>query len=402
MRRKWEHLLDKFRYLWYLLQYAAALMLCPFLKRDPRYRDLWIIAERGTDARDNASHLFRYIRQNHPQINICYIISRDSPDRPAMEALGRVVDYRSFAHYLAFAAARMKISTHIMGFSPEMWLFKKVDEYFTIPGAKIFLQHGVIKDDLPYLYGDRTRLDLFVCGAKREWEYVNTTFRYPEGVVRYLGLCRFDKLASQPRGNEKVLLLMPTWRSYIQDGVFTDQHFMQTDYYRSFQSLLTSPRLAQLLEDHGYRLKFYPHHEVLRYLHCFRVAGERVEIVDPKKLGVQQALIEADALLTDYSSVFFDFGYMMKPVLHYQFDQEQFRRHHYQEGYFSYERDGFGPVCTEEDQLLDALAHLLAGQCRVEEPYRSRIEGFFYVRDSENCRRNFQAIEEIWKRDYEN
>lgn len=398
MRRKWEHLLDKLRYLWYLLKYAAALALCPFVKHNPKYKNLWIIAERGTDAKDNASHLFRYIRQEHPQINICYIISRDSQDREKMAALGRVVDYRSWEHYLAFAASEVKISTHIMGFAPNMLLFKDLDKIFPIKGVKAFLQHGIIKDDLPYLYGDNVKLDLFVCGAKKEWEYVHSAFGHPEGVVQYLGLCRYDRLPSVPQKKSRVLLLMPTWRIYIEDSIFSDQQFMECGFYRAFQSLLETPRLEEILARSGYVLKFYPHYGVQKYLHCFHPGGSHIQIADPKTLGVQDALIEADALLTDYSSVFFDFGYMMKPVLHYQFDLEDFRKNHYQEGYFDYERDGFGPVCGSEEQFLDALEQLVTGGCRLEEEYRRRIEAFFAVRDDHNCQRNFDAIHTLWKK----
>ena len=398
MRRKWEHLLDKFRYAWYLMEYAVALALCPFVKNLPRYRDLWIIAERGTDARDNASHLFRYIRQTHPEINICYIISRDAQDREKMAQLGPVVDYRSFAHFLAFAVSQVKISTHIMGFAPDMLLFKDLDKIFPIKGVKVFLQHGIIKDDLPYLYGDNVKLDLFVCGAKKEWEYVNAKFRHPEGAVQYLGLCRYDRLPSQPE-KSRVLLLMPTWRVYIHDSIFNDRQFMNCAYYRAFQSLLDDPRLARMLEEYDYVLKFYPHHGVQPYLHCFRSPDSRIRIADPRELSVQPALIEADALLTDYSSVFFDFGYMMKPVVHYQFDQADFRENHYKEGYFDYVRDGFGPVCTEEEAFLDAVETLLASGCSLEETYRQRIGAFFAVRDGDNCRRNFEAIYRLWKKE---
>ena len=397
MRRKWEHLLDKFRYVWYLIEYAAALLLCPFVKNMPRYRDLWIIAERGTDARDNSSHLFRYIRQNHPQINICYIISRDSQDREKMAQLGPVVDYRSFSHFLAFAVSQVKISTHIMGFAPDMLLFKDLDKLFPIRGVKVFLQHGIVANELPYLYGDNVKLDLFVCGAKKEWEYVNANFRHSEGVVQYLGLCRYDRLLSRPE-KSRVLLLMPTWRLYIHDSIFDDRQFMNCAYYRAFQSLLDNPRLARMLEKYDYVLKFYPHHGAQPYRHCFRTPDSRIQLVDPGKLSVQPALIEADALLTDYSSVFFDFGYMMKPVLHYQFDQADFRKNHYQKGYFDYERDGFGPVCTGEEDFLDTLEKLLESRCSLEETYRQRIEAFFAVRDQENCRRNFEAIERLWKK----
>ena len=91
-------------------------------------------------------------------------------------------------------------------------------------------------------------------------------------------------------------------------------------------------------------------------------------------------------MITDYSSVFMDMVYMKKPVLHYQFDEEKFRRGQYAEGYFSY-RDGFGPVCTEQEELVDALRGFYGEDgFRMREPYLSRVERFFPCYDTDNCR----------------
>lgn len=398
MKRKLMHLKDRLVGLLAVLRYFLALMTVPFLKKDPRYQKLWILAERGTDARDNGSHLFRYIRREHPEINIAYIIDPASPDAPAMKALGRVIPYGSREHYLALAASQVKISTHIMGFAPDMLAFKELDKRIPIGGVKVFLQHGIIKDNIPYLYGDNVKLSLFVCGAKREWEYIREVFGHPEGTARYLGLCRYDALpAPGEREHSRELLLMPTWRVYMHDGVFSDGAFMETAFYKAYQELLNDPRLEALLEKWDYRLLFYPHHGVQRYLHTFRSGLDRVEIADPGKLGVQQALIRADGLITDYSSVYFDFAYMMKPTVYYQFDLEDYRKSQYQTGYFSYEEDGFGSVTREREQLLDRLEEMLAAGCVPEERYRRRIEAFFPLRDRDNCGRTFRRIMELWK-----
>lgn len=398
MRCVWGKLKDKIRYFMYFCKYCFALFLFPFLKKQEKYQGLWIISERGEDARDNGIHLFRYIKKEHPEINIRYIISKDSKDRKQVEEIGEWIAYRSFSHYLALMAAEMKISTHIMGFAPDMYFFKVLDKVFPMKGKKIFLQHGIIKDDLPYLYGDSVSLDLFVCGAKKEWEYVCEVFGHQEGVPQYLGLCRYDRLPHEKKVKPNgIILLMPTWRGYLADQNLSDRQFCKTDYYQCFQHLLDSEKLEALLSKYGFVLKFYPHHEMQKYISCFRTRSEQIEIVDNRKLEVQSALIEADVLLTDYSSVFFDFAYMKKPVLYYQFDQAAFRSGHYQEGYFKYENDGFGAVCCDEGELLRQLETLLEKQCQIEQVYEERIEQFFYVRDQENCKRNFEMIYKLWR-----
>lgn len=53
-------------------------------------------------------------------------------------------------------------------------------------------------------------------------------------------------------------------------------------------------------------------------------------------------------------------AYLHKPVIYYQFDDEEFRAYHYQEGYFDYKTLGFGPVCDTEDALLEQISQAFA------------------------------------------
>lgn len=381
-------------YLGCLLKYAAAFAAVPFIKNKPENKDLWIIAERGIDARDNAYHLFKYIRKNHPEINIAYIISKNSTDRKNVEKLGRIIDFKSFEHYIAMAASKVKISTHIMGYSPNINFFIRIDKLRLVRGKKIFLQHGIIKDNLTYLYYNNTDLDLFVCSAKPEIDYIRSKYGYPDGVLQMLGLCRYDYLEKQKSLTHKILL-MPTWRVSLQNC--TEKEFLESIYYKNYQKLLNSGELEELLEKYNCELIFYPHIEIQKFLRCFSSDKPRVKIMGFKDSTVQDLLIYTDVLITDFSSVFFDYGYMEKPMIFYQFDKEEFRKTHYGEGYFSYERDGFGKVVGNESDLFGELRKILDNGSKPEQIYLYRIHSFFTVRDNNNCRRNFERILEISK-----
>ena len=148
------------RYICCAAEYAAALICAPFVRNNEKYRGLWLIAERGVDARDNGYYLFKYITQNHPDINIAYVISKSSPDADRVKELGRVIPYGSFSHFLSLAVSGVKISTHIMGYTPYIDFFVRADKMGLIKGTKIFLQHGIIKDNLTYLYSDNVKTDL--------------------------------------------------------------------------------------------------------------------------------------------------------------------------------------------------------------------------------------------------
>ena len=124
----------------------------------------------------------------------------------------------------------------------------------------------------------------------------------------------------------------------------------------------------------------------------FKAPSDRIVLASWKDYDVQTLLMRCSLLITDYSSVFFDVGYMEKPVIYYQFDLEDFRKYHYQEGYFSAEKHGFGPVARTEEEVMDALYECAGNDFRVQEEYRNRLEAFFPVRDENNCERTYRIL----------
>ena len=353
------------------------------------YRRLWLVMERGFDARDNAYWFFRYLREKQPQVNACYVIDSSSPDFAKVSALGRTVEYRSLRHYLMYLAADMLVSTHVQPVAPDLMAYYHLRRVGIRPrGKQIFLQHGIIKDEMLWMRYPRLKVDFFASGGKMEYDYLASQFGFPEGVVRYTGLCRFDNLV---RGNHPSgeILVMPTWRGSDYPG---GDRFRETAFYRHFQAMLEDPRLLELLEEKGLTLVFYPHIEMQKELGAFRSPSERVVLADWRKYDVQTLLMRCDLLVTDYSSVFFDVGYMEKPVIYYQFDMEEFRRYHYQEGYFSYEEHGFGPVVKTEEELADAVCECARNGFKMQKEYRDRLDAFYPARDELNCERTYRIL----------
>ena len=361
-------------------------------KTSKQYRHLWLFAERGFDARDNGYWFFKYVREKHPEINARYVIDPDSPDYAKIAALGETVRFRSLRHYLMYLAADRLISTHVQPAAPDLMAYYHLRQIGVRPrGKQAFLQHGIIKDEMQWMRYPKLRVDFFASGGKMEYDYLASEFGFPEGVVRYTGLCRFDNLARGNRPSGEILV-MPTWRGsdYPQGDKFYD-----TAFYRHFQALLNHPRLLALLEKHDLKLIFYPHIELQPELPKFTSPSPRIVLAGWRDYDVQTLLMRCNLLITDYSSVYFDAGYMEKPVIYFQFDQQEFRRFHYQEGYFSYENHGFGPVVTTEDAALDALEASIQNGFRMTEEYRARLDAFFPVRDEKNCERTFKIVSEL-------
>ena len=182
---------------------------------------------------------------------------------------------------------------------------------------------------------------------------------------------------------------MPTWRgSNYPQG----ERFYETAFYRQFQSMLDNPRLLALLEERDLKLIFYPHIELQTELDKFSSPSERIILASWRDYDVQTLLMRCNLLITDYSSVFFDAGYMEKPVIYYQFDMEEFRKYHYQKGYFSYETHGFGPVVKTEEALVNAVYEGGGNDFRMQKKYQDRLEAFYPFRDELNCERTYRIL----------
>ena len=99
--------------------------------------------------------------------------------------------------------------------------------------------------------------------------------------------------------------------------------------------------------------------------------------------------------MTDFSSVAMDFAYMKKPLVYYQFDKEKFRKSHHQIGYFDFRKDGFGPVCVSEQEVIENIIYFHKQGFANDETYLERHQKYFDLWDAQNCERNYKAIKEM-------
>ena len=95
---KHEHMIAfRMAQIWAIAKLAFAFIIAAFYRR----KNIWIIAERGDDARDNGYWFFLYMRKHHPQQEIFYVISKNSPDRIKLsEYEPLLLNYRSLKHYI--------------------------------------------------------------------------------------------------------------------------------------------------------------------------------------------------------------------------------------------------------------------------------------------------------------
>ena len=362
-------------------------------------KDLWLVCDNKNEARDNGYWLYKYVREKYPEQDIVYAINKKSKDFERVRDLGKTVHYGSLKHWILYLTAKKNISSQ-KGGKPNAAVCYFLEVKKILKNTRVFLQHGVIKDDMPWLYYEETMMKMFVCSTYREWKFVSETYHYPDGYVKELGLCRFDGLHDF-KVKPKQILLMPTWRSWIATPTSASyeiedvSRFENTEYFKAWSEFLQSERLSEILEKNDLQMIFYPHRDMQIFLDKFNIKSKRMITAKFPEYDVQTLLKESAYLITDFSSIAMDFAYMKKRLMYYQFDYEDFRKGQYGEGYFSYEKDGFGKVCYTIETALNEIERAVNEDFGNEDIYLKRHDAFFDLYDKNNCERNYRAIKEL-------
>ena len=318
-----------------------------------RRKNIWVIGERRDTAQDNSYHLYKYIRENNPSVNIHYVIDKKSKDYDNIRNLGNIIEFGSFKHTLYLLLASKTINSYAETANMYTDSYKKIIKYYPEwqKNKKIFIQHGVIGVSRVNHVLNKNRMDysMFVVSSQFEKDHIVKEFGYSEDEVVITGLARWDALEDTNTGKE--ILLMPTWRSWIK----TKEQLEESDYFKTYISFLQNKRLHKILEEKDMTLTFFPHYQTQKLLGDLPFIHDKINIIKQGEETVQNLLKRHSILITDYSTVSFDFAYMDKPVVFYQFDYDDFYSKHYNEGPIDHKNDLFGERVESENQLISLL-----------------------------------------------
>lgn len=110
---------------------------------------------------------------------------------------------------------------------------------------------------------------------------------------------------------------------------------------------------------------------------------------------IYELLNTYDVLITDYSSIFFDFAITGKPIIHAPFDLEEYKRRN-RDMYFEYEEVCLTPNVRSWDDVMEMILTLRQDGVTADyaKRYRSLAHRFNHYIDSSSSRRVYE-----WARD---
>ena len=180
-----------------------------------------------------------------------------------------------------------------------------------------------------------------------------------------------------PEG-KKVLLYAPTWRD--------DSYKAGVGY--TFDYLIDFDLLRRELGDEWVVL-FRPHYYIANH---FDFSAYEGFVIDVASWGnVNDLYIAADALVTDYSSVMFDYAILRRPIALFVPDYESYANDI--RGFYFDLKEIPGPHCTETSELVTTLKDLDGYWERYRAAYDAYVERFCPKDDGHASER---VIDRVW------
>ncbi|MGX7352814.1 hypothetical protein RU97_GL002642 [Enterococcus canis] len=376
----------------------SGLRIIARVKTHFKNRKTYLFMDRIDKADDNAEVLYQFYQQHAKNKDINFVIDRSVEDSLRLKHKNfKLINYHSKKHLISLLTADKLISSHADKFIYQ--LPYGLEEY--VKDMKdfryIFLQHGITKDNMSHwLKKTDKNFALFITAGIPEYKSINDSeYQFINNEVVLTGFPRYDRLSKQD--TKKQIVIMPTWRQGIvadyDDTISARPYFdkfKESQFYMKWNKLLNNENLRRFCKANGYTLVFVPHPSIRQQLSDFDLADIIVPEYDE---SYSKLLKDADLLITDYSSVFFDFSYMRKPIAYYHFDNGNWDN---ESGYFDYHTDGFGPIFDDDNNLVNYIKSLVTdNELKIESKYLDRINSFFKFDDLRNSQRVHDAIEKL-------
>lgn len=362
------------------------------------YENCWILLDRTDRADDNAEHLYRHIQSYNPEINAWFMLSRDSKDWDRLKAEGfRLIPFGETEAMTAVLKAKFILSSHVDGGS-----YLPIDEkrFGPIRAKRIFLQHGMTKDDLSKWLNTKNIALMATCSIPERESIIGdgTPYRLTKREVKLTGFPRHDALVSNARqqvaANRRVVLIVPTWRKDLSDSLNAASKserreiLLTSEFFREWEKVTNSTVFLNAVRKANLKIVFALHDHLSDFSELFEF-NEHVHVESFGTMSVQRMLLDSKLIITDYSSMSTEAAIAGAAVIHYQFDADRIfdGSHSYRKGWMDYDLDAFGPVCINLNDFESEIVALETDNWSPNRLYSDRLSRLLPMLDGSACSR---------------
>lgn len=322
---------------------------------------------------DSPKYIYEYIAQNHPEYECVWAIN----DGAKIPYGAKTVKRFSFqyAYYLA-------VSKYLVfNVRPPLWYRKREEQVFleTWHGTPlkrlVFDQEEVTSASPKYkqqFYRQRKDWDFLVSANPFSTKTFRSCFLYEGEMLEYgyprndiLYWPNKDEIAQQLKEklgipkDKKTILYAPTWRD--------DQHYGSGQY--KFELALDLKLMKESLQD-DYVVLLRTHHYISDHID---VSGLGDFVINLSSYDdISEIYLISDICITDYSSVFFDYANLKRPILFYTYDFDKYKNQ-LRGFYIDMNTEVPGPLLYTSEQVVQAIEDI----DEITEEYKERYDQFY-------------------------
>jgi len=337
----------------------------------------WVFCESffGKSYSDSPKYIYEYLQKNYPdKYRFIWVIDKKHTKIPYRHTKVKRYSFR-YSYYLA----RSKYYI-FNGRQPE-WVKKRK--------GNVFLQtwHGTplkkLVFDLEDINSATPRYKNQTYNQSRAWDYLIAANKYSSDIFRRCFMYKKAMLETgYPRNDimhydnkeeiaakvkeklgvpkeKKTILYAPTWR---------DDEFYTKGRYKFSLKL----DLHQLKEKLGneYVILLRTHYFIADSLDVTGLEGFAYNL--SKYDDISELYLISDILITDYSSVFFDYANLKRPMLFFTYDLEKYRDV-LRGFYIDIEEELPGPLLFTTEEIIEAIGSI----DKIQEKYHDKYVAFY-------------------------
>ena len=365
--------------------------------RRMKRKNNWIVFESffGRGYNDSPKYIYEYMRDRYGD-RYRYIWVLNDPPK-AVKKQVKTVKMTSLSH--VYYSTRAKY--HIYNVRQPGWFRKEEDMVFVetwhgTPLKKLAFDledvHLASKDHKSEFYKDTRVWDYLVSANRFSTEVFEHAFDVDKNIIIETGYPRNDILFSR-RGvdiaakvkkglgipsDKKVILYAPTWR---------DNSFFEPGKYK-FELELDLDLMKEELGDEWVVLLRLHYH----IANNIDISAYKGFVYNASSYSdISRLYLISDVCLTDYSSVFFDYANLRRPVLFFVYDYEEYKDE-LRGMYLDMETELPGPMLKTSREVVDAVKNIQSYDMRYRDRYNQFCEKYCSFDDGNASKRIAEIV----------
>lgn len=229
-------------------------------------------------------------------------------------------------------------------------------------------------------------LNYFLVSSETERESMMRAFRYPEETFKIFGLPRNDIYSNQKNAKRAIkekttILYLPTFRDFAPTEFFPFADFDKNE----LNDFLSKNNIEIIIKPHKRDSTNQRLLDIVKDNPNIRIKTSVVNDID-----IQQMLLDCDILLTDYSSVYFDFLLLDRPIIYIPYDLE-----HYLEErglLFDFDEVTCGDKALTQKEFIESIKNNIDNPAKDRELRAAVTQRFHQYNDGKASERLFNFI----------